>query len=61
MRFSIRVLGLELLTIEASTDDGAPAVDGEELAGGTTSAYPIGFCASPGDQRWESGAGGGEL
>jgi hypothetical protein len=54
------VLGLELLAIEASTED-AEAGEGEELAGGTTSAYPLGFSASPGDQRWESGAGGGEL
>lgn len=54
MRFAVRVLGLELLTIEASTED-AEITEGEELAGGTTSAYPIGFTASAGDQRWEKG------
>ena len=34
MRFSVRVFGLELLTIEASTED-AEEPDGAELAGGT--------------------------
>lgn len=56
MRLTIRVLGLEFLSIEASTDeDAAEETEGGELAGGTTSAYPLGFCASPGDQRWEKG------
>jgi hypothetical protein len=32
VRFAVRFLGLELLTIEASTDE---AAEGEELAGGT--------------------------
>lgn len=54
MRFSLRVFGLELLTVEATTED-AEETEGGELAGGTTSAYPLGFCASPGDQRWEKG------
>lgn len=59
MNLTVRVLGLELFALEITTD-GAPS-EGAELAGGTTTAYPLGFTASPGDQRWESGAGGGEL
>lgn len=60
MRFSVRVFGLELLTIEASTEDAEEATEGTELAGGTTVAYPLGFTASPGDQRWEAGVDLGE-
>lgn len=55
MRLSVRVFGLELLTIEASTEDVEEATEGAELAGGATTAYPLGFTASPGDQRWETG------
>lgn len=51
MRLTIRFLGLELFTLEASTDDTPD--DGAELAGGTTSAMPMGFTPTPGDQRWE--------
>lgn len=58
MNLTVRVLGLDLFTLEVSTDE---AAEGGELAGGTTVAYPLGFSASPGDQRWESGAGGWEL
>ena len=53
MRFVVRFLGLELLSIEASTDE--PAADGGELAGGTLGSMPMGFSASYGDQRWERG------
>lgn len=53
MRLSIRAFGLELLTIEASTED--EAAEGEELAGGATVSAPVGFCVSPTDQRWEKG------
>lgn len=55
MRFAVRMLGLELLSIEASTEDATEETEGEELAGGTTSAYPVGFSASAGDQAWEAG------
>ncbi len=50
----MRVLGLELLALEITTD-AEEATRGAELAGGTTTAYPLGFTASPGDQRWETG------
>lgn len=60
MRLTVRLLGLELLSVEASTEDEV-AEEGAELAGGTTSAYPLGFTLSPGDQRWEHGAGAGEV
>lgn len=59
MNLTVRVLGLELFSLDISTEDAAE--DGAELAGGATTSYPLGFTASPGDQRWESGAGGGEL
>jgi hypothetical protein len=54
MRLSIRVLGLDLLDVEVSTDD-AETEDDSDLSDGTTSSYPIGFTHSPGDQRWERG------
>lgn len=54
VRLTIRFLGLELLSVEASTDE--PAEDGGELAGGTLGSMPMGFSASYGDQRWERGA-----
>lgn len=52
MRLTIRALGLELLDIHVSTEEEtADDYDGS----GTTSAYPVGFTPSPGDQRWETG------
>lgn len=51
---TIRVLGFELLHITSGEDE-VVYTEGTELAGGTTSAYPIGFSPSPGDQRWEPG------
>ena len=51
MRLTIRFLGLDLLTIEASTDDDQD--NGTDRGDCTT--QPIGFAPSPGDQRWESG------
>lgn len=59
MRFSLRVFGLEVLAVDASTD--AEAEDEEYDGSGVTSATPISFVASTGDVRWEPGAGGGEL
>lgn len=57
MNLTIRVFGLELLSIDASTEDA-----GEEcsLDGGTTASTPISFVA--GDGRWDKGAdfGAGE-
>lgn len=49
MRLSVRMLGLEVLTIEASTDDDQPNGPGD------CTTTPIGFAPSPGDQRWEKG------
>ena len=62
MRLVIRVLGLTLIDVEASTEDVlTEAEEGAELAGGCLSTNVIGFTPSAGDQRWETGAGGGEL
>lgn len=58
MLLTIRVLGLELLSIEASTGEAEAECS---LDGGTTSATGVSFLPSPGDQRWEPGAGAGEL
>ena len=55
MRLTVRVLGLDLLDVEISTDDAESASPNADLSGGTTSSYPIGFTPSPGDQRWEKG------
>lgn len=56
MHLSIRMFGLELLTIEASTDEQQQQGDAAvHLSGGTTSAYPIGFAPDAGDQAWEQG------
>ena len=56
MRLTIRVLGLELLTIEASTDDeGVEGVEGEELAGGTCASYPVGFARDAAGVEWQAG------
>lgn len=52
---SIRVLGLELLQVEANTgpdDDGKP---GQSLDGGTTGSTPVGYSPPPRDPRWQPG------
>ena len=53
----MRVLGLELLHVEASTED---EVDEDMDDSGTTASTPVGFTPQPGDQRWERGAEIGE-
>lgn len=55
MRLSITFLGLDLLSIDVATDS-----DNGTDPGDCTS-YPVGFAPQAGDQRWESGPGGGEL
>lgn len=50
MRLALTVLGIDLLTIEISTDQ-----DNGTDAGDCTS-QPLGFTPSPGDQRWDRGA-----
>lgn len=55
MRLSITFLGLDLLSIDVTTD-GDNGTDP-----GDCTSYPVGFTLSAGDQRWESGPGGGEL
>jgi hypothetical protein len=55
VRLSIRVLGLDLLDVELSTDDAAEGDAEADLSGGTTYSTPVGFTPSPGDQRWERG------
>lgn len=54
MRLTLRVLGLDLLDVEFTTDS---ADDAErDLSGGSTTADFIGFTPSSGTQRWEPGA-----
>ena len=56
MRLTIRLLGLELLSVEASTDEDQCEDDkARDLSGGTIAATPVGFTNSWGDQRWEQG------
>lgn len=57
---SIHILGLELLCITLTADDAAEE-EATELAGGTTSSTPMGFVPSWPDQRWELGAGQGDV
>jgi hypothetical protein len=49
MNLTIRFLGLDLLSVDLTTD--AP----EEEEFGDCLTTPLGFTASPGDQRWELG------
>lgn len=49
MRLSVTLLGLDLLSIEVTTDQ---SDDGP----GDCTTMPVGFTASHGDQRWERGA-----
>lgn len=58
--FTICVLGLELLSVSLTADEPTEE-EAAELAGGTTISTATGFTPSYGDQRWEHGAGGGEL
>lgn len=51
MRVAVTILGLDLLTLEITTTTTEQQAD----AGDCTS-YPVGFTASPGDQRWDRGA-----
>lgn len=53
---TVRLLGLELLHVEMNTE----TADNNDGPGDCTTNL-FGFTASPGDQRWEAGAGGGEL
>lgn len=55
MRIAVRVLGLDLFSIEIATDEPVEDDLGRDLSGGTLGAQPIGFVVQPGDQRWESG------
>lgn len=45
MRLTIRLLGLDLLDVEMSTDSPSPEPDdtARDLSGGTTAATPISF------------------
>lgn len=48
MRLTIRILGAEVLHVSTEPDhDDGP---------GDCTSFPVGFVASPGDQRWERGA-----
>lgn len=48
MRFTLCALGLTLIDVELTQHD-----DGEhETDDGSVTTYPLGFVASPGDQRW---------
>lgn len=48
MRVTLRLLGLEVFSLEATTDE--EATEGCSLDGGTTASYPVGF-------TWERGDG----
>jgi hypothetical protein len=58
LSFSLRLFGLELLGLDASTD--AEDVDEQPMDGGLTGSTPISF--APSDGRWNPGAdfGAGE-
>ena len=51
MHLTIRILGAEVLCISTERDQ----PDGPGGDPGDCTTYPVGFVASPGDQRWESG------
>lgn len=56
MRLMVRILGLELIDVEVSTDQAEPDDDkARDLSGGSTSSYPVGFTPSHPDPRWEEG------
>ena len=45
MRLTIRVLGCEVLLVSTEADN-------EQQGPGDCTTMPLGFAASPGDQRW---------
>ena len=47
MRLTIRVLGVTLLDLTLNEDEADETDDG-----GSITAYPVGFTAPHGDQRW---------
>lgn len=54
MTLTLRVLGLELIHLEVSTDnEGDEGSECDEPGSCTT--YPVGFVGSGGDQAWEAG------
>lgn len=46
MRLTIRLLGTEVLHVSTEADDASNGGPGD------CTTYPVGFTASPGDQRW---------
>lgn len=50
MRLAMTLLGLDLLTVEISTDDGDNGTDP-----GDCTSTQVGFAPTPGAQRWEQG------
>lgn len=56
MRLSVTLLGLDLFTLDFTTGEADNGTDP-----GDCTTYPVGFTLQAGDQRWEQGAGGGEL
>lgn len=53
MRLTVRILGCEVFHISNETE---PDDTERDLSGGTLTSTPVGFTASWGDQRWDSGA-----
>lgn len=56
MTLTLRLLGVELLHFEISTEPPEDDDTERDLSGGNTTSEAIGFTASPGIQRWEQGA-----
>lgn len=52
MTLTLRELGLELIHLEVSIDQGDEAECDEP---GSCTTYPVGFVGSGGDQAWEAG------
>lgn len=57
VRVAVTFLGLDLLSIDVTTT----ADDDNGTDPGDCTTYLLGFVPQAGDQRWESGPGGGEL
>jgi hypothetical protein len=57
VKLCIRVIGLDLLSVELTTDSSFPELDDDDrdrdASGGTLSSTPMGFTPSWGDQRRE--------
>jgi hypothetical protein len=51
MRLAITLFGLDLLTVDIASADGDNSTDP-----GDCTSFPVGFTATPGDQRWERSA-----